>query len=126
MVYASDGANSKQYLWDGISLTPSSEISWYDKPIQRIVNVNNVDYAIVKNQARSSLNLVSGYQPSELYRSTYVQNAKRDRFAFDATYLNSTETVGDKLLIPADGGVYTFGNHSPGFPKSMVKEYSWN
>lgn len=59
MVYASDGANSKQYLWDGISLTPSSEISWNDKPIQRIINVNNVDYAIVKNQARSSLNLVS-------------------------------------------------------------------
>lgn len=102
-IYASDGSNGKQYLWDGTTGTPSSEITWYDKPIQRVFNLNNVDYAIVKTSLRSSLYVVNGYQPQLVFQSLNVQDSEKDRFAFDATYVNSIETIGERLLIPTPG-----------------------
>lgn len=125
-IYATDGSEGKQYVWDGVSSTPSGSLRWYDKPIQRVLNLNNVDYVITKTRYRSSLFMVNGYQPVDTFKSPNVYVPGQERFDFDGTYLNAIETIGNTLIIPAFGGLYTYGNGSPGYPKALVKEFTWN
>ena len=125
-IYASNWVNGKQYIWDWSSATPSREIDWYDKPIQRVINYNNVDYIIVKTALRSSLYLVNGYQPELIFQSLNIQTASKDRFAFDSTTTNASETIGSRILIPVSGGVFSYGNISPWYPLAWLKEYTVN
>ena len=126
-IYASDGSNGKQYIWDWESPLPSREITWYDKPISRVLNLNNVDYIIVRTSKRATLYMVNWYQPELIAQSTNLVNTERDRFAFEGDdYINSIETIGNRLLIPTSGGLYSFWNIHPWYTKSIVREYTWN
>lgn len=125
-IYASNWIHGKQYIWDGSSATPSREIDWYDKPIQRVINYNNIDYIIVKTTLRSSLYLVNGYQPELIFQSLNIQTAWKDRFAFDSTTTNAWEIIGSRILIPVSWGVFSYGNISPWYPLAWVKEYTVN
>lgn len=125
-IYASNWSDGKQYVWDSQSTTPSWEITWYDKPISRVINLNNVDYIIVKTALRSSLYKVNWYQPQLLYQSLNIQNANKDRFAFDPEYINGFETIWQRLLLPSSWWLYSFGNINPWYPLSILKEYTWN
>lgn len=127
IIYATDGSNGKQYLWDTESPLPSREITWYDKTITRVLNLNNVDYLVVRTPKRASLYMVNGYQPELISQSTNIVNKSRDRFAFEGNgYINSIETIGNRLLIPTNGGIYSYGNINPGYTRSILKEYTWN
>jgi len=125
-VYATDWAITKQYLWDGASTAADRVITWYDKPLQRVISWNNIDYLVVKNSSRSSLWLVNGYQPQLLFQSDYITNSSEDKFSFDCDYVNSIETIGTKFVFSSGSeDLYTYGTYTNGFAPSIVREYNY-
>jgi len=124
-IYASNGAIGKQYLWDWTTLAPTRSITWYDKPIQRVINFNNIDYIVVKTANRTSLWMVNGYQPQLICQSNFIY-WNNDKFSFNASYINSFETIGTKFLIPGENGyIYSYGNLYPWFPQSILREFEF-
>lgn len=129
-IYASDGSNGKQYIWDGSASAPSREILWYDKPITRVINLNNIDYIVVRTSKRAALYVVNWYQPQLITQSGFILPATveqiRQRLAFEWSYINGIETIWEKILIPSVWWLFSYGNQNPWFPRALVKEYTWD
>ena len=123
-VYASNWSDTKQYLWDWITEnTPSRSIIWYDKPLQRVISWNNIDYLVVKTSKRSSLWMVNWYQPQMICQSDFILNID-DKFAFDCDYIDSIETIWTKFLLSWQWNyIYSYWNYSPWLPQWIIKEY---
>ena len=125
-VYATDWSVTKQYLWDWASTAADRVITWYDKPLQRVISWNNMDYLVVKTYSRSSLWLVNGYQPQLLFQSDYINNTSEDKFSFNCDYINSIETIWTKFVFSWDGeDLYTYWTFTNWLPPSLVREYNY-
>lgn len=127
-IYASNGSNSKQYLWDWVTETPLRSITWVDKNIVNVANFANEDYVVTKNQYsyKTWLWKVAWYQLLKLFTNEENNNASNERIYFDVSYTNAIETVWDNLLIPWADWIYSYWNHTPWLPFALVKEYLHN
>ena len=127
-IYATDWSVTKQYLWDWVSLAVQRSITWYDKPLNRVISWNNIDYLVVSTKYRKSLWQVNWYQPDLIAQSNFINDNIWDKFVFNTSLNNSIETIWTKFLIWWYWSIYTYWNYSPWFPKWLLREYmfaSW-
>lgn len=124
-IYASNGDNSRQYLWNGVDTTVSNTITWADKNIVNVASFINQDYVITKSafSNKTGLYLVNGYSLEKLFENTSNNDNTKERIYFNAEYTNAIETIGNRLLVPWIDWIYTYGKHSPWYPNALVKEY---
>ena len=133
-IYASNGSNSKQYLWNWVDKEAQRVITWVDKPIQNVANFGNVDYVITGTEHRQTLSVVSWYRLQPLINTREYVNSW-DRIYFNTTYTNSVETIVNKLLIAWNDWVYSYWTVMPtwysyswqmqAFSDVLNKEYIW-
>lgn len=128
IVYASDWSMWKQYFWDWVSWQVDRVINWYDKPIQNVANLNNVDYVITGTTWKKQLFVASWYQPEKLYSSKYLAGSYNFiKFNFNANYTNAIETVENLIIIPdVDWNIYIYGSRIPGLPATIQRELNVN
>ena len=124
-IYASNGSNSRQYMWDWISTTADRIITWVDKPIQNVANFANIDYVIVWTSTRQQICLVNWYQLQPVIVTNDYVNIE-DRIYLNATNINSIETIWNKLLIWWDWGIYSYWSKTPWLWNALVKEFLHN
>ena len=123
-IYASNGSNSKQYLWDWENQEAQRVITWVDKPIQNVANFGNLDYVITGTEHRQTLSVVNWYNLEPLINTKeYINNW--DRIYFNVSYTNSIETIVNKLLLAGNDWIYSYWNVIPWFNKCLNKEYIW-
>lgn len=143
-IYASNGSNTRQYAWDGVSTLSDRIITWVDKNCVNVANWWNQDYLITStswpnrtvnwwNQDylipstswtnRTGLWLVNGYQLQDLFINSENTNSSNERIYFISNYTNAIETIGKRLLIPWNEWIYTYWQYTPWLPTSLVKEY---
>jgi hypothetical protein len=130
-IYATNGQSSRQYLWDWASDFISTSITWIDKNIQNVANFQNQDYVITKSSYSNKtwLWIVNGYQLNSLFTNSENNNSSLERIYFNSPYVNAIETIWNRLAIPSNDGIMTYGQHTPWMPISLVKEYLhllWN
>ncbi len=125
-VYATNWSNTKQYLWDWINTVATRSITWYDKPLQRVISWNNIDYLVVRNNLRASLWVVNWYQPQLICQSDYLYNNSNWKFNFNCSNINSIETIWNKFLLWWYWEIYTYGNYSPWLPQWILREYLYD
>ncbi len=130
-VYATDGSNGYQYLWDGASTAPERIIRWTDLPISNAANFGNHDYVICKDVVgKSCIYKVSGYSRQLLRQSGYVPTVASGRYQFATSPTNAVETVNGLLTIPGvsteggSSGLYAIGSLYPSYPDSFSKPYT--
>lgn len=71
--------------------------------------------------------MVNGYQSDLVCQSSFLVDATSDKFSFNCDYVNSVETIGNKFLVSGGGNnIYTYGNFTPGLPKSIVREFNYD
>ena len=106
-IYANYWDNSQQFIWDWISWAPDYVINWYDKAIQNVANINNIDYVVCENW----LYIANGYQPKTIIQRTFLSN-----------FTNAIETYRNKIFIPWYWWVYTYQFDKPWFPWNFSTE----
>jgi hypothetical protein len=129
-VYANDGKNGYQYLWDGASSEADRIIRWADLPIDNAANFGNYDYVVCKDALnRAFLYKVSGYSRQLIRQSGYSDSPANARFMFDASYTNAIETIGETVCIGSNSsengvnGVYAYGKKHANYPDSVSRPF---
>lgn len=124
-IYASNGSNSRQYMWNWIDGSADRIITWVDKPIMNVANFANVDYVIVWTDRRQWLYLVNWYQLQPIIvTDDYISDDAR--IYFNSLSINNIETIWNKLLISGDKGVYTYWNRTPWVNPALIKQFLHN
>jgi len=121
-LYASNGSNWRQYLWDWITNSTDRVITYIDKPIQNIANFWNIDYLIVWTSSRQQICIVNWYQLQSLIVTDDFIDAN-NRIYFDANLTNSIETIWNKILFWWNWWVFSFWNKTPWLPQALSKEF---
>lgn len=129
-VWATDGRNGTQYMWDGVSTEADRIIRWVDLNIQNAANFGNYDYVVCKDAtSKSYLYKASGYSRQLIRQSGYYDSPATARFTFDSEYTNAIETIGETVLIASDSnengtnGVYAYGRKHANYPDSASKPF---
>lgn len=124
-VYASNWASSRQYLWDWVTTTPSTSITWVDKNCVNVANWANQDYILTKTAYSNKiwLYLVNWYKLDKIFENTQNDNAYLERIYFDASYTNAIETIWSKLIIPWVEWVYGYWQHTPWLPTALSQDF---
>lgn len=124
-IYATNGSNSRQYMWNWIDGSADRIITWVDKPIMNVANFANVDYAIVWTTRRQWLYLVNWYQLQPIIvTDDYISND--DRIYFNSNSINNIETIWNKLLISWDKWIYAYWNRTPWINPALIKQFLHN
>jgi hypothetical protein len=130
-VYANDGTNGYQYLWDGASSEADRIIRWAGLPIDNAANFGNYDYVVCKDyQNRSFLYKVSGYSRQLIRQSGYFDSPTNARFMFDSSYTNAIETIGEVVCVGSNSsengvnGAYAYGKKHAGYPEAMTRPFT--
>lgn len=129
-VWATDGRNGTQYMWDGVSTEADRIIRWVDLNIQNVANFGNYDYVVCKDvSGKSYLYKASGYSRQIIRQSGYYDSPANARFTFDAGYTNAIETIGEILLVASNSsengtnGIYGYGRKHSNYPDAATKPF---
>ena len=125
-VYASNWSSTKQYIWNWVDTTTNVSITWIDKNAVNVANFANQDYIITQSiySQKTALWVVRGYQLELIYQNDLTLDWDNERVCFNIKNTNAIETIGNILLLPWFGWIYTYWQYSPWYPYSLQKEYT--
>jgi len=128
LIYATDWNNTRQYMWDWQSTTADRIITWIDKPLLNVANWANIDYVITGWTAngRTQLHQVNWYQLNLITQSPINRDFARERIFLYPSYTNAIETLWNTLIIPWIWCIYSYWQHTPWMPYSLVKDTDFN
>lgn len=133
VIFASDWQNSKQYYRDRVSDAVTEVILWKDKNITNAVTEWTSIYVLAESNYKKELYVCSWYdrqliaQGKRNYvafwqnKETYRISQRNDFYNYPWRY-KAMWFSGNKLLIPAYNGIYTYWFDNPWFANALVKE----
>lgn len=134
VIFSTDNEDSKISYWDWVSDEPDEVITWKDKVITNVVVDWIFQYILCESTTKKELYLASGYDKKLIavgkswflwqfgYNYDVYRTTQRNNFYNNPLWTNAMWFSGNKLLIPAYQGIYTYGFENPNSVQALVKE----
>lgn len=137
VVLSTNGEDTKVAYRDWVSENANEILTYKDKVWTAAEIDGNIIYMICESNYKKELYIISGYDKVLVaktipnpYWFDYDNNAyaiiSRNNFHNVSTYSNAMTFSGNKLIIPAYYGLYTYGYENPQQKNALVKERKLN
>ncbi len=125
------------YVWDWVSDTPTSSITWYNEIIQQVQNMWTYHIVITWwDTANKKIRYSDWFSKTLLYTTTPATNRENNNttnlllppiplYFADDKNINSTniDSYWDMVFLPWYNGVMTYGHRTPWFPDGLFVDY---